>query len=241
MRVTLEFDFFSPACAEGLLTLSGIRTGEEAPLPFPDGEAPPRLWDAVPSFDYAVVPFRREIAAQRDAVDRLREALGDRCFPVPLPYGVAQITALLRSLETAPALPSPSADDRVRANAAEHGEAPAGGDGEEKAFPALSGDGEDRAVALLPLRHSVARGGREVRLTPREFELFALLYEARGAVVTRDEIHAALFGRRERKKSSNPADVYAQYLRRKLKPLFGDGVILSARGKGYYLRLPARE
>lgn len=87
--------------------------------------------------------------------------------------------------------------------------------------PAVSFDGE-----------TVSRGEKSVRLTPREAACFRILYRRRGETVSREELSGPAGSR------SNLADVYVGYLRKKLRPLFGDGVILSVRGKGYSLRLP---
>ena len=96
--------------------------------------------------------------------------------------------------------------------------------------------------SVLPVLDESARTveyrGQSVRLTPKEFALFRILYEKRGEAVPRGEL-AAVFP--ESAPGSNPADVYAGYLRRRLRPLFGDGAVLSVRGKGYLFRLPGEE
>lgn len=104
--------------------------------------------------------------------------------------------------------------------------------------------------------------GRTAVLTHAEAAYFRLLYERRGETVSREELRAAP-GRNTRNArdtdpasagsppngsssngsplngASNLTDVYMGYLRRKLRPLFGDGAVLSVRGRGYVLRLPA--
>ena len=62
---------------------------------------------------------------------------------------------------------------------------------------------------------------------------------ASGSFITREELYVSreeLAGPEGSR--SNLADVYIGYLRRKLRPLFGDGAILAVRGKGYLLKLP---
>ena len=95
---------------------------------------------------------------------------------------------------------------------------------------------------------TVARDGKTVRLTAREAGYFRILAERQGETVSREELLAArLPSSREeheeaegtqgaREKESNLTDVYIGYLRKKLLPIFGDGAILSVRGKGYTLR-----
>lgn len=88
------------------------------------------------------------------------------------------------------------------------------------------------AVFVSPDGEAVSWRGTTVRLTPREAGYFRILYRRRGECVSREELSAGEGAR------SNLTDVYMGYLRRKLRPLFGDGAILSVRGKGYVLRLP---
>ena len=78
---------------------------------------------------------------------------------------------------------------------------------------------------------TVALGGKSAVLTPREAELFELLYRAGGAPVSKDEILSAFGG-----KDSNLPTVYICYLRRRLEPVLGKGALTSVRG-GYLLKL----
>lgn len=85
---------------------------------------------------------------------------------------------------------------------------------------------------------TVSFRGRTVKLTVREDELFRLMYEHRGKVVSRERIAAAVWGSDT---STNVTDVYMSYLRRKLTTVLGDGVLSSVRGEGYILKMPAGE
>lgn len=80
---------------------------------------------------------------------------------------------------------------------------------------------------------SISRGDVTVKLSDAEFRLFSLLMSRRGNTVDREEAAAEVFGGSDNKKIY---DVYVCYLRKKLAPVMGDGVILSARGKGYMIR-----
>ena len=80
---------------------------------------------------------------------------------------------------------------------------------------------------------TVSLGSLSVRLTSLEFALFHLLYEKRGATVSREQINRALWQEGE---GSNVCDVYVCYLRKKLDPLIGKGNIVSVRGEGYMLK-----
>lgn len=80
---------------------------------------------------------------------------------------------------------------------------------------------------------SISRGEVTVRLSDTEFKLFSLLMSRRGSTVDREEAAAEIFGGSDNKKIY---DVYVCYLRKKLRPVMGDGVILPVRGKGYMIR-----
>jgi len=99
----------------------------------------------------------------------------------------------------------------------------------------VRGDGRTLRVGSLEVdrrTHQVLLAGREVALTPREFDLLALLAEDPGAVVTRqrllDEIwDTNWYG------PTKVIDVVVASLRKKLGP----GWIETVRGIGYRLRL----
>ena len=107
--------------------------------------------------------------------------------------------------------------------------------GNDPAPPKTGGD-EDGHV--LYENRTVSFRGRTVKLTAREDELFRLMYEHRGKVVSRERIAAAVWGSDT---STNVTDVYMSYLRRKLVTVLGDGVLSSVRGEGYILKMPAGE
>ena len=87
--------------------------------------------------------------------------------------------------------------------------------------PPLVWDSERRAVIC---------GGSEVILTPREADVFAALYAASPAAVSREQLQKE-FSRT----AGNGADVYVSYLRRKLTALPLTVRIHSERGRGYTL------
>ena len=77
---------------------------------------------------------------------------------------------------------------------------------------------------------------KSVRLTEKEMRLFEYLYAARGRIVPRDELIGGVWDGYTG--DANVADVYISYLRKKLIPLFGQGVLVTVRGQGYLLNLP---
>lgn len=94
-----------------------------------------------------------------------------------------------------------------------------------------AGRGVQEGILFDTESRSVSFGGDSVVLTPREAELFNILYRHRGHPVSRDEIRRELWpeGR------SNAPDVYINYLRRRLRPLLGEGAIISLSREGYML------
>ncbi len=73
--------------------------------------------------------------------------------------------------------------------------------------------------------------GSIIRFTEREFRLLELLGERAGTVVSRESILSEAWDSTE--SASNAVDVYIGYLRRKLEPILGKGVIVAVRGAGY--------
>lgn len=105
------------------------------------------------------------------------------------------------------------------------------------AAPSLLTKAEEGECVVYENR-TVSFRGRTAKLTAREDELFRLMYEHRGKVVSRERIAAAVWGSDT---STNVTDVYMSYLRRKLTTVLGDGVLSSVRGEGYILKMPVGE
>ena len=200
---------------EGLLSFCGIPDG------FRETGGVLRITDTVPedvpaAEECAVCLVPRGRAGEPDTAS----GSGGRVFLLPVPVlleeGVLVLTEAVRALGRAG---SAEREEAVR-RPETAGEQPSPKTDAEE-FPAVSPDGL-----------TVSWRGRTVRLTPREADCFRILYARRGETVSREEL-AGPEGSR-----SNLADVYIGYLRRKLRPLFGDGAILAVRGKGYLLKLP---
>ncbi|MGH2978192.1 MAG: response regulator transcription factor [Solirubrobacterales bacterium] len=86
-----------------------------------------------------------------------------------------------------------------------------------------------------PARRLVTRAGREVELTPREFELLYFLARNAGEVVPRTELLEHVWDENE-DGSTNVVDVYVGYLRRKLeRPFRRRRLIRTVRGVGFML------
>ena len=79
----------------------------------------------------------------------------------------------------------------------------------------------------------VTKRGKSAFLTPKEGELFTILYERAGKPVSREELREKLWSGTE---GTNAPDVYVSYLRRKLAPVMGEGAVINVRGAGYILK-----
>lgn len=79
-------------------------------------------------------------------------------------------------------------------------------------------------------------GSEEVTLSPREFDLLALLAAQPGRVFSRDEIERRLWGEDDRAPSSNSVDVHVANVRSKLREAGSHGLIRTVRGVGYAVK-----
>ena len=95
-------------------------------------------------------------------------------------------------------------------------------------------------LTLDPRTLGVARAGRSVRLTAREYAFLELLARHPGQVFTQEHLLDALWDA-DAVISSNIVEVYVRSLRRKLDGGRRDGLIETVRGAGYRLRSPGPE
>ena len=90
-------------------------------------------------------------------------------------------------------------------------------------------------LTVVPSRHEVRRGQRQVALTAREYALLLLLIEHRGQVLSREQILRQVW-HDQRGAASNVIEVYVRYLRQKLEQEGEKRLIHTVRGQGYCLR-----
>lgn len=95
------------------------------------------------------------------------------------------------------------------------------------------------AIKVGPLEiraaeHRVMMDGQEVELTAREFGLLEVFAYRAGELVTREEVHASLYGDKD-SATSNVVDVYVGYLRRKLEAGGKPRLLHTKRGQGFVL------
>lgn len=82
--------------------------------------------------------------------------------------------------------------------------------------------------------HTVSRNGVEIQLSPREFQLFDLLVQNRGQVLTREVILDRIWGY-DTDVTSNAIDAFIKLLRKKIDLPGKNTIIKSVRGVGYKL------
>ena len=85
-----------------------------------------------------------------------------------------------------------------------------------------------RDLVIDPAGRTVTRGGENIALTYKEFELLRLLVRRRGTVLTRDEILSAVWDY-DFTGETRTVDMHIKALRQKL----GEGYITTVRSVGY--------
>lgn len=85
--------------------------------------------------------------------------------------------------------------------------------------------------------HVVLRGGKEVKLSAREYAILEYLISNKGIVLSRERIEAHVWNY-EYAVSSNAVDVHIRHLREKIDKGSGAKLIHTVRGTGYILREP---
>ncbi|MBV9749044.1 MAG: response regulator transcription factor [Acetobacteraceae bacterium] len=88
-------------------------------------------------------------------------------------------------------------------------------------------------------RRCVTRGGAEIALTPREYQLLEALAAHEGEILTREMIQERVW--MDDESYSNSVDVYIGYLRKKIDAGHAARLIHTVRGVGYSLRRPRIE
>ena len=92
-------------------------------------------------------------------------------------------------------------------------------------------------LALDPANHTVARGGREIELSAREFRLLHFLVRRAGQVVERQTLIEAVWGY-ESSIESNTLDAFIHLVRAKVDMPPHGKLIRTVRGIGYSLQDP---
>ncbi len=90
-------------------------------------------------------------------------------------------------------------------------------------------------IAIDPRSHVALRGGRDLGLTRREFDLLHLFLRHPGEVIERARLHEDVWGYTF-DPGTNIADVFVGYLRRKLEADGEPRVLQTVRGVGFILQ-----
>jgi DNA-binding response OmpR family regulator len=90
-------------------------------------------------------------------------------------------------------------------------------------------------LEINTMNQSVTRGGRVIRLTPKEYKLLELLVLAKGMVVSKQHIVNEVWGDHV-ESSSNTMEVYVNFLRNKIDKEYPVKLIHTRPGFGYYLK-----
>lgn len=90
-------------------------------------------------------------------------------------------------------------------------------------------------LSLDAARRIVTRGGREIELSPKEFDILEYLLRHRDTVLSREKIENHVWNF-DYSGGTNVVDVYIRYLRKKIDDDFDKKLIHTVRGKGYVLR-----
>lgn len=92
---------------------------------------------------------------------------------------------------------------------------------------------EDMEINIDTLQ--IKRGGKNIELSKKEFELLSFLAQNRGIVLKRERILEKVWGY-DFFGSDNILDVYIKYVRDKIDKLFDKKLIETVRGVGYVIR-----
>lgn len=98
--------------------------------------------------------------------------------------------------------------------------------------PQQSGLVEDGPLVLDPAARTCTFHGKDVALTPTEFDLLAFLMARKDQALSRDRIHQEVWGH-DFDRGTNLIDVYVNYVRRKLAEVGCEDAVETVRGIGY--------
>jgi DNA-binding response OmpR family regulator len=105
--------------------------------------------------------------------------------------------------------------------------------GQQQSLPEEWLTADDLRVNLQS--REVLRGGKELELTQREFDLLAYLLRNQRHVLNRDQILSEVWGY-DYAGNTNVVDVYIRYVRKKVDEGYGKELIHTVRGIGYVLK-----
>ncbi len=89
-------------------------------------------------------------------------------------------------------------------------------------------------IVINPAQKSVFRQGKEIALTPREYQILVKLCQNKGEVISKGDLIAEIWGS-SFDTNTNTVEVYINFLRNKVDKPFGKNSIKTKVGYGYYL------
>lgn len=89
-------------------------------------------------------------------------------------------------------------------------------------------------IVIKPAQKQVFRNGKEITLTPREYQILIKLSRNKGEVISKQELIEEIWGS-SFDTNTNIIEVYINFLRNKLDKPFGKNTIKTKVGYGYYL------
>ncbi|WP_078551459.1 response regulator transcription factor [Bacillus alkalicellulosilyticus] len=90
-------------------------------------------------------------------------------------------------------------------------------------------------LSVDEIAHTVTRRGKEIELTPKEFNLLVFLLKHQNQVLQREQIVEHVWGY-DFLGDTNVVDVYIRYLRKKVDQPFDVPLIHTVRGVGYVIK-----
>lgn len=88
-------------------------------------------------------------------------------------------------------------------------------------------------ISIHPAQKQVFRQGKEITLTPREYQILIKLAQNKGEVISKSELIKEIWGS-SFDANTNIIEVYINFLRNKLDKPFGKNSIKTKVGYGYY-------
>lgn len=89
-------------------------------------------------------------------------------------------------------------------------------------------------LVIEPIKRQVTRANTSIKLTVREYELLMILAEAKGVPVSKKELLSKVWGTTF-EANTNTIEVFINLLRNKIDKNFGEKLIKTRTGFGYYL------
>lgn len=89
-------------------------------------------------------------------------------------------------------------------------------------------------ISIFPAQKKVIRQGKEISLTPREYQILLMLCENKGEVISKKELMKEIWGT-SFDTNTNTLEVYISFLRNKVDKPFGKNSIKTKVGYGYYI------